>query len=115
MNTNKQPSTPPQTPVRTKAVRGIDLFEYQRGTSHTAVVFGRVRTDEDPNRIVSTRTYRYYHSHYRLKPAGRISFSSLLRLRRATGRLFEAGRIEGYTWTCEYDETLNGHMRIKGE
>jgi len=41
MNTNKQPSTPPQTPVRTKAVRGIDLFEYQRGTSHTAVVFGR--------------------------------------------------------------------------
>jgi hypothetical protein len=100
-------------PVRTKAVRTIDLFEYQRGTPHTAVVFGRIRADADPDRTVSTRTYRHYHSHCRLKPSGRISFSSLLRLRRATGRLFEAGQVEGYTWTCEYDETLNGHMRIK--
>lgn len=115
MTTRKKTATPPRPPVKTKTVRIIELFEYQRGTSHTAVVFGRGRTDIDPTRIVSTRTYRYYHSHYRLKPAGRISFSSLLRLRRATGRLFEAGRIEGYTWTCEYDETLNGHMRIKGE
>jgi hypothetical protein len=99
-------------PVRTKTIRTIDLFEYQRGTRHTAVVFGRARPD-DPDRIVSSRTYRYYHADHPFRPVRRISFSSLLRLRRATGRLFEAGRIEGYTWTCEYDETLNGHMRIK--
>lgn len=116
MSTPEEATITQQAPVKTLTVRSIDMFQYQRGTCHTAVVIGRGRTTPPSGSvpITSSHAYRHYPAGYRHQPVRRISFSSLLRLRRALGRLFEAGRVEGYTWTCEYDETLNGHMRIKG-
>jgi hypothetical protein len=102
--------TTPKTGKKSKTVRTVDMYAYQKGTAHTAVVFGRA---QEGAANLSNRSYRRYHTNYEPRPIRRISFSSLLRLRRALGHLFEQGKVEGYTWTCEYDETLNGHMRIK--